>query len=91
MTEFLSGFVTSTLLCSLGFLLGKICNGREQIKESEESEPEYMVMSKDQYDYMKNNPDVKKILIEQPQLPPLYSEKDNDLIVMKLPPLIQVI
>jgi hypothetical protein len=88
MTEFLSGFVTSALLCSLGFLLGKICNGREQIKESE---PEYMVMSKDQYDYMKNNPDVKKIIIEQPQMPPLYSEKDNDLIVMKLPPLIQVI
>ena len=89
MSDFLSGFVTSTLLCSLGFLLGKICNGREQIKESE---PEFMVMSKDQYDYMKNNPDVKKIIIEQPQLPPLYSEKDeDDLIVMKLPPLIQVV
>jgi hypothetical protein len=82
MSEFFTGFVTSALICTLGFVLEKICiMSKEQVIEPEE--PEYIVMNRSQYDYMKNNPDVKKIIIEQPQLPSLYND---DLIVMKTPP-----
>ena len=84
MIEFLSGFVSSSLLCSLCIILEQIyIIVKSEVKKSE---PEYMLMSQTKYDYMKNNPDIKKIIIEQPQTPQLYSEKDDSLILIKVPP-----
>ena len=82
MAYFVSGCVSSALLCTLGYLIVKICSMRDAI---EEAEPEYVFLSAEQYEFMKNNPDQRKIILDQPQMPPKYSKTDD-----KPPPLIPI-
>lgn len=74
MAEFVSAIVSTALLCTLGGLIMKICSLRD---EFEEAEPEYLLMSAEQYKCIKNNPDAKKIILDQPQMPPKYSKTDD--------------
>jgi hypothetical protein len=73
MADFVSGCMSTALLCSLGVLLMKICSLRG---EFEEAQPEYVLMTAEQYEFIKNKPDVK-IILDQPQMPPKYSKTDD--------------
>jgi len=87
MADLVSSFVSTTLLCTLGALIVKICSLRDDF---EEAKPEYYMLSKEEYDLMKWNAQ-RKFITEQPQtpLPPLpdYSEKDA---LLSPPPLVPI-
>ena len=101
MADLVVGFVTSAFLCGIGVILAKRCvEFDERIKDESESEPEYILITKEHYETMKNNPDVKKIIFERPQLRPQsqirpqinegplpsYSESETDaLLLIKAP------
>ena len=65
MADLVVGFVASAFLCGIGVLLLKRCN---EFEERVKDETEYILITKEHYEYMKNNPDVKKIIFEQPQI-----------------------
>jgi len=87
MTELITGILTTTCLCGMSYMLVKLCSMR---KELQLVQPEYVLISKEQYEYMKSHPDVKKIIFEQPQISdpllpeqsqlPSYSERAPSLI-----------
>ena len=95
MADLVVGFVTSAFLCGVGLILGKRCiEFDERIKDESEPKPEYILITKEHYEIMKNNPDVKKIIFERPQLRPQinegplpsYSESETDtLLLIKAP------
>jgi hypothetical protein len=85
MADLVTGLVGSALLCSIGIVLAKLCTLRDAMKEEADPQPEYILLSKEQYDFV-----VKKIIIEQPQMPPSYSEKAEVLAKMPPPPLIAI-
>ena len=64
MTELITGILGTTCLCGIGYLLVKICSLRDELQIVS---PEYVLLSKEQYDCLKNNPDIK-IVYEQPQM-----------------------
>jgi hypothetical protein len=66
MTELITGILGTTCLCGIGYLLVKICSLREELQIIS---PEYVLLSKEQYDCLKNNRDIK-FVYEQPQMPP---------------------
>ena len=65
MADLVVGFVTSAILCGIGVLFLKRCS---EFEDRIKNEAEYVLISKEQYEYMKNNPDVKRIIYEQPQI-----------------------
>ena len=68
MTEFVTGILGTTCLCSIGFILVKLCDLKRELKESE-----YVFLRKDQYEELiKNNNSEIKYIYEQPQ-PPSYT------------------
>ena len=87
MTELVTGILGKTFLCSVGYILVKLCSLRDEVQDVS---PEYLLITKEHYEIMKNNPNVKKIVFEQPQfcnplLPeqpqlPSYSERAPPLI-----------
>ena len=84
MADLVSSFVSTTLLCTLGALIVKICSLRDDF---EEAKPEYYMLSKEEYDLMKWNAQ-RKFITEQPQSPlPDYSEKDA---LLSPPPLVPI-
>ena len=64
MTELITGILGTTCLCGIGYLLVKICSLREELQIIS---PEYVLLSKEQYDSLKNNRDIK-FVYEQPQM-----------------------
>lgn len=82
MAELVAGFLTSAFLCGIGVLLIKRCN---EFEDRIKDETEYILITKEQYETMKNNPDVKKIIFEQPQMDepelPSYSESDRLVLI----------
>lgn len=86
MTELITGILTTTCLCGMSYMLVKLCSMR---KELELVQPEYVLISKEQYDCLKKHADVK-IIFEQPQMSdpllpeqsqlPSYSERVPSLI-----------
>jgi hypothetical protein len=94
MTELITGILGTTCLCGIGYMLVKICSLRDELQIVS---PEYVLLSKEQYDCLKNNPDIKivyeqpqmheqpqitdRLLPEQPQLPS-YSESAPPLIAL---------
>ena len=59
MTDLISGIMGTVCLCGIGYILVKLC----AIHKDYDSQ-EYILLTKEQYDYMKNNPDVKKIVFD---------------------------
>jgi hypothetical protein len=75
MADLVIGFVSSTVLCGIGCLLIKrFCELDEMVKD----ETEYILITKEHYEFMKNNPDVKKIIFEQPQIRPKMSDQARE-------------
>ena len=66
MAELITGILGTTCLCGIGYLLVKICSLREELQIVSS---EYVLLSKEQYDSLKNNRDIK-FVYEQPQMPP---------------------
>ena len=84
MTDLISGIMGTVCLCGIGYILVKLC----AIHKDYDSQ-EYILLTKEQYDYMKNNPDVKKIVFEQPQIyqqPQIYEQPQiNTPLLQELP------
>ena len=79
MADLVTGFLGSICLCTIGITLVTLCNIRDAMKEEADPQSEYILISKEQYDFM-----TKNIIIEQPQMPPSYSEKAE--VLTKIPP-----
>lgn len=63
--------LSTAFLCGSGIVLAKICRMRTQ---RDNPSPEYVVIPKDHYENLQR--EAKRIMIiEQPPLPPHYSEK----------------
>ena len=87
MAELITGILGTTCLCGIGYLLVKICSLREELQIVSS---EYVLLSKEQYDSLKNNRDIK-FVYEQPQMPaqvptqpelPTYSESAPPLVAL---------
>jgi hypothetical protein len=88
MADLVSSVVSTTLLCTFGALIMKICSLRDDL---EEAKPEYYMLSKEEYDLMKWNAQ-HKYITEQPQspLPPLPEYSEKDALLYEPPPLIPI-
>jgi hypothetical protein len=83
MADLVVGYVSSALLCGFCVILGTRCIEFDLGKRNE-PEQEYILITKEHYEIIKKNPNVKKIIVERPQIRlyeaplPSYSESEND-------------
>jgi hypothetical protein len=73
----LIGVLTTACLCGMGMLLSKLCTLRVQANTPPS---EYILITKEHYETLKANNAARTYTIEQPQVLPEYSEKE-ELIV----------
>jgi hypothetical protein len=74
MAELVIGILSTAGLCSIGFILLKLCTLRD---ETQDISPDYLLVRKEHYDALiKNSAQVKNYTNEQPKLPS-YSESSE--------------